>query len=124
MRLDDEDFDAAVRDAIDSLPEDFRKHLDNVIIQVQPQPDKKMLRDLKLRRRDVLLGLYRGLPLTEKSVLANNSMPEIIYIFKDNIESICPTRRRIVQQVRKIILHEIGHHFGMDEDDLDRLGYA
>ena len=79
---------------------------------------------MDLPRGEVLLGYYQGVPLTQKSVSAPFEYPERILIFQANIEACCRTRKEIVQQVRKTVLHEIGHHFGMDEDDLEELGYG
>ena len=124
MRLTTDEFDALVDEALDSLPEEFARHMENVMVEVQARPDRQLLAAMGLPPGECLLGYYHGVPLTEKSVSAPYEMPERILIFKDNVEAVCRTRRQIVQQVRQTVLHEIGHHFGMDEDDLDELGYG
>jgi predicted Zn-dependent protease with MMP-like domain len=70
-----------------------------------------------------LLGLYHGTPLTERGVEHHARLPDRITIYQRNIERICRTPAQIVQQVRKTVLHEVGHHFGMDESALEEMGY-
>jgi len=73
--------------------------------------------------RRLLLGLYTGVPLSERSVWSSYPMPDFIAIYQKNIERICRTDREIVDQVRKTVMHEIGHYFGMEEDELRDSGY-
>lgn len=124
MRLTDDEFGELVDEALASLPEQFAPYMENVIVEVRPRPDRAMLKSFKLPRGSLLLGLYRGVPLPRKSVRAPCEMPERIIIFKENVEDICRTRRQIVKQVRKTVLHEVGHHFGLSEDQLRKLGYG
>jgi predicted Zn-dependent protease with MMP-like domain len=70
------------------------------------------------------MGLYQGIDRTRRSVEDSGRMPDVIYIFQENHELVCKSKAQLVQQVRKTVLHEIGHHFGMSEDDLDELGYG
>ncbi len=73
---------------------------------------------------DLLLGLYVGHPLTERSVLHSGTLPDVIYIFQEDVELVSDSEEDLVREVRTTVLHEIGHHFGMDEDELNRLGYG
>ena len=123
IRLSEEEFDELVQQALDSLPEEFLQYMENVSVEVRPLPSRRQDRHGK-SRRTLLLGLYEGVPLTKKSVSAPWEWPEQIFIFQRNIEAVCGTREEIVQQVRKTVLHEVGHHFGMDEKDLRRWGYG
>jgi predicted Zn-dependent protease with MMP-like domain len=123
MRLTYDQFTALVEQALASLPPQFSRLMENVVVEVQGHPSRKVLEEAQASR-DELLGYYDGVPLTEKTVEAAYDMPERILLFKDNIESICATREEVVEQVRQTLLHEIGHHFGMDEDDLEELGYG
>jgi len=77
-----------------------------------------------LEEDHLLLGLYDGLPLTERSVEHSGVRPPVIYIFKEDIELASRDEAHLVEQVRTTVLHEIGHHFGMSEQDLDDLGYG
>lgn len=123
IRLDEDEFDDLVRQAMDSLPEEFLQYMENISVEVRPLPSPKQ--ELKRKnRRSLLLGLYVGVPLTNKSVSAPLDWPEHIYIFQRNIEAVCDSREEVIEQVRKTVLHEIGHHFGMDEKDLRKWGYG
>ena len=124
MRLSSQEFDRLVEQAISGLPGEFRRHLENVIVEVQRRPSRRLLEEQEVPPGETLLGFYDGVPLTEKSVEDIVEMPERILIFKEPIESCCDTREEVVREIRMTVLHEIGHHFGMDEDELDRLGYG
>lgn len=123
IHLSTQKFGELVQEAIDTLPEEFTQYMENLSVEIQPQPTKEMLRrehvDCPV---DELLGLYVGVPMTEKSVSAPFEWPERIFIFQRNIESICDSEDDVVEEVRHTVLHEVGHHFGMSEDDLDELG--
>ena len=123
MRLSNEEFDEVIEQAIEELPEQFREHLAEVMIDVMKLPDREMLHEIKVGKHS-LLGLYRGVPLPDRSVNQVMDMPARIILFKKNIERICPDRDEMIDQIRVTLLHEIGHHFGFDEEDLDELGYG
>jgi len=124
MRLSPEEFRDLVDEALDEVPDEFVPYLQGLAVDVEPLPDRATLRSVGLRNPRSLLGLYHGVPLTERSVEHTVRMPERVVIYQDNIQRICRTRRQVVQQIRKTVLHEIGHHFGLDEDDLSELGYG
>jgi len=127
MRVSREEFRKLVAEAIEDVPEQFRAYLDNLAVEVEPIPDRSArgrLRSVGLTDPRDLLGIYEGTPLTERSVEQPTRWPERIVVYQDNIQRICRTRRQIVRQVRKTVLHEIGHHFGLEEEDLEELGYG
>lgn len=124
MHLSDEEFGRVVEEAVESVPAGFRPYLEEIAIDIEDEPDARTLRDLGLRSKRSLLGLYRGTPITDRHVEAPYRYPERIVIYQRNIERICRTREAMVEQIRKTVLHEIGHHFGLDEDDLEELGYG
>lgn len=124
IRVSQERFARLVDEAVASLPDSFKPYMENVSVEILPRPTRRMRLDARLGPDDDLLGLYQGVPLTEKSVSTPYDWPERILIFKGNIERICDTEREVIRQVRQTVLHEIGHHFGLSEDDLDELGYA
>ncbi len=125
VRLSNEEFDELVEEALQTLPKSFEPYMENVIVEVRDRPDRQLMaaEHVDLGGR-TLLGLYCGVALPNKSVSAPFDMPERIYLFKRNIESCCRDRDEVVEQIRITVLHEVGHHFGMDEDDLDELGYG
>lgn len=122
IRMSDKEFDRAVHEAIDSIPPDLRQYLENVMIEVRGRPSAAFCREYEVP--DDLLGFYDGVPLEEKGAdLAPTAMPDRIYIFKDNLCEMCASRTELVDEIRITVLHEIGHHFGLDEDRLTELGY-
>ncbi len=123
IRLLDDEFEALVDEAVEGLPAEFQPYLDNVVVEVEDLPDRRTARQLGLKDRRGLLGLYHGVPLTGRSVEHSGRLPDRITIYKTNIEACCHSRRDVVEQVRKTVLHEVGHHFGLDEDDLESKGY-
>lgn len=110
--------------ALAELPEEFARFLEEVPVEVRDRPTAEQLRVLKGRPNDLLLGLYQGRPRTRRSVEDSGQMPDVIYLYQKNIETVCRSEQELIEQVRTTVLHEIGHHFGMDEEDLDELGYG
>lgn len=123
IRLSEEEFAELVDEAVASLPAEFEKYMENLSIDIQPRPTRELLRSMRIPRRELLLGVYHGVPLTEKSVSSTVEYPEQVVIFQRNVEAVCDSEDEIVEQVRKTVLHEVGHHFGLDEEELRRLGY-
>jgi predicted Zn-dependent protease with MMP-like domain len=117
MRMTMERFRELVAEALDRFPAEFAQYLNNVEVVVEDVPSPELQRQFQGTSGHLLLGLYHGVPLTGRSVLSMH-MPDIIYLFKRNIEAICGTEEEVRRQVRDTVLHEIGHHFGMDEDQL------
>ena len=124
MRMDEETFAEIVEEALESIPEGFRGYLKDVAVDIEDMPDEATCRQMKIRDPRELLGLYHGTPLTERSVEHMYRFPERIAIYQSNLQRMGRNRRQIVRQIRKTVLHEIGHHFGLDEDDLSELGYG
>jgi predicted Zn-dependent protease with MMP-like domain len=118
--MDRKRFEELVAQAIEELPEVFLERLENIAVLVEEEPPPELQAE---HGRRLLLGLYHGMPLPDRSVWSNYPYPDIITIYKRNIERVCRGEREIVEQVRKTVMHEIGHYFGMDEDDLREDGY-
>jgi predicted Zn-dependent protease with MMP-like domain len=117
-------FAELVEQALTSVPEPFATHLEEVSVEIRDRPTRAQLRSVGLGGRDLLLGLYHGRPRTERSVMDSGNLPDIIYVFQEDVELCSDTENELVEQVRTTVLHEIGHHYGMTEDDLDELGYG
>lgn len=123
IRISEAEFDQIVEQALAELPEEFEPYLDNVIIEVCPRPDAKLLRGRVPAAG--LLGLYIGRPLEERGPDGiHTALPDRILIFRENICRVCRSRRQLLRQIRITVLHEIGHHFGLDEGRLRELGYG
>ena len=119
--MERERFEQLVAEAIDSLPDDFRRKMDNVAVVVEDLPSPRDER--RFARGRLLLGLYQGQPLTRRDSRYGMAFPDKITIYQANIEAICRSEDEIRRQVRKTVLHEIAHHFGIDDHRLRDLGY-
>jgi predicted Zn-dependent protease with MMP-like domain len=117
-------FDELVDEALDSLPEPFASFLQEVPLEVHDVPTSDQRDRVGIRPHDLLLGLYVGRPRTQRNIEESGRMPDVIYIFQGPIEEVSRTESQLMQQVRKTVLHEIGHHFGMNELELAKLGYG
>jgi len=123
-RVSKADFAQIVQEAIEALPERFSSAVEDVSIEVLDRPAARQLSRLGTKKGGLLLGLYTGVPRTKRSVEDSGRLPDAIYLFQQNIESVCDSADELIEQTRITLLHEIGHYFGMDEDDLTELGYG
>ncbi len=125
MRLSPEEFDALATQAVDRIPKELREYLDNVVISVQKEPSPELLEEMGMDpEEDTLLGLYQGVALTERSATDPPLYPDTIFIFQEPIEEMCDTIEEIEEEIEITVVHEIAHHFGIDEDRLEELGYG
>ena len=123
-RVSKAQFGELVEAAIQELPEEFAEFLEEVPIEVRDQPTDSQLRQAHVREGGLLLGLYVGRPRTRRNVEESGNLPDVIYIFQEDVELASDDEEGLVEQVRITVLHEIGHLFGLDEEDLDELGYG
>jgi predicted Zn-dependent protease with MMP-like domain len=108
-----EQFSELVADALDGIPADLGAAMENVAVVVdETSPPGR------------LLGLYEGIPLTKRGSNYSSAMPDRITIFMATICAACQSRPEVVALVRKTVIHEVGHHFGIDDDRLRELGWA
>ncbi len=104
-------FEQMVADALDGLPEQIGRELRNVVVRVDDGEDP------------TLLGLYEGVPLTERLSGFSAALPDVITIYRRAILGVCSSEAEVVEQVRRTVVHEVGHHVGIDDDRLHELGY-
>jgi predicted Zn-dependent protease with MMP-like domain len=119
--MSEDEFEAAVQDALDSIPDKLARAMDNVAVFIEdvyvPKPGEDP--------DTVLLGLYEGVPLTERdSWWDAGSLPDRITIFREPILDICASREDVIHEVAVTVVHEIAHHFGIDDDRLHELGWG
>ena len=119
--LRQDEFEALVIDAIGELPQELLTQLDNVTIVVQEWPTRDQMVEAELEHRMELLGLYEGIPLTDREGY-NLVLPDKITIFQGPVEAMCRTREDIAREVRVTVAHEIAHHFGIDDERLEEMG--
>ena len=109
-------------EAIESLPEEIRSRMDNVAVVVEDRPSPREARRHSRSGR-LLLGPYQGHPLTTRDSRYGMTFPDKIIIYQANVEAICSRDAEVKEEVRKTVLHEIAHHFGIDDARLRDLGY-
>ena len=117
MRVPPEEFAALVEQALDGLPEEFAELLENVAVVVEEEPDPDDLEELGMEPDEELFGLYQGVPLPERAG-AYSALPDRIAIYRGPILRCCRNRREVIREVRDTVVHELGHYFGLDEDDM------
>jgi predicted Zn-dependent protease with MMP-like domain len=123
-------FETMLDEAIWDLPADLQQKLEEVFVNAQDQPDRALMRKMGIARPEQLRGLYTGVPQTRRSLYDSGRLPDTIVLFRLGIVAAASDSRgrcsdtRLRAQIRKTLLHEIGHHFGMDEDDLAGYGYG
>ena len=107
--------------ALRRLPKFFKKKMKNVDVVVEDQASRKLLLEMGLRSSFELLGLYQGFPLDRRGFYYGNVLPDKITIFQFTIESLCNTEGEIKEKVKEVVMHEVGHYFGLDDDLLREL---
>ena len=115
-------FRRVVEAAVAAIPPEFAEQLDNVEILVRMRPTAEERAEAGLGPRDQLLGLYVGHPLTVRGSYYGNTLPDRIMIYQEAIESVCRSDAEVLAQVRRTVLHEVAHHFGIDDDRLHDIG--
>jgi predicted Zn-dependent protease with MMP-like domain len=121
FELSQDEFKEVISEAVESLPEEFKSKLDNVDIVTEDYPPRQMTEKLPPGR--ILLGLYQGVPQRMRTSHYGLVLPDKISLYKKNIEAVCSTRRQAYLQIRKTLLHEIGHHFSLSDKELRELGW-
>ena len=112
-----EHFAKVVEEALDSLPQEFRSRIRNVAVLVEDlPPHRPSPRSGKHKR--LLLGLFHGVPTTRKSIFDLPAGPDHIVLYRKNIEAVCSSEAEVREQIRLTVIHELGHYFGMDEEQL------
>ena len=114
-------FERLVHKALAQIPENLKSYLDNVDIVVEDWPTRDLLAGNIIGENELLLGLYEGVPLTERSEYSM-VLPDKITLFQKPIETLCANSDEIMEQVRETVVHEIAHHFGINDDRLEELG--
>jgi predicted Zn-dependent protease with MMP-like domain len=112
-------FEEYVKQALTLLPDEFRDRMDNIVISVEPYPTREDLRSVGVSNKRHLLGIFRGIPFNTVSPFYSGPiMPSEIVLFQKNIEAVAETEEDLIDEIRITLLHEIGHYFGMSDEDL------
>ena len=123
MVLSRGEFRRLVSEAITSLPPPVLERLENVEVVVEDRPTREELAMAGIEPPETLFGLYSGTPLAERGSSYGMVLPDKITLYQRSIEEFCRTKRHVREQIRVTLMHEIGHHFGLSEDELEEAGY-
>ena len=123
-RLTSKAFRCAVQEAMDRIPEAFLRHIENVAVLVLEEPSPEVLEELEVPEGETLFGAYFGVPLGEKSLFDIPGEPDRIEIYRRPLEELCESVEEMVEEIEITVVHEIAHHFGIDDDVLDDYGYG
>lgn len=124
MKLKEEDFDRIVERAIQRLPAQIRNHMENIVISVRRRPSPDLLRRMQSGPGESLFGVFEGVPLPERSVLDPPLYPDTIFIFQEPLQSACSSLHELEKEIGITVVHEVAHYLGMNEKQLEELGYA
>jgi len=120
----EEEFAGIVDAVVSALPGEFRERMGDIAVIVRDEPSPEILREARLRKGDSLFGFFRGAPLPDTSFFDLPRLPGQIFIFRRELERAFPGKEALTTEIRKTILHELGHYFGMSEKELRRMGYG
>ena len=115
------EFEKLVLEALDQIPDEISAHLDNVDVVVMDWPTPEQLAGSGIEDGHYLLGLYEGIPLTDRYGY-DMVLPDKITLFQKPIEAVCSSREEVIAEVRATVVHEVAHHFGIDDDSLEEMG--
>jgi predicted Zn-dependent protease with MMP-like domain len=116
------DLEAMAERGLTTIPASLKRHLGRVVIRVEEFPDAETEQEMELDSPFDILGLYRGVALPRKSVLDARAEPDIIFLYRRPIlDYWCETGEDLYHLVRHVLIHEIGHHFGFSDDDMERI---
>ena len=121
MKLTRKEFEELVVLALKRLPKFFKKKMKNVDVALEGQASRELILEMGLRSPSELLGLYQGVPLDRRGFYYGNVLPDKITLFQIPIESMCETKEKVEEKVREVVMHEVGHYFGLDDERLREL---
>ena len=125
MRLNQKEFDKAVRRAFDRIPAEIRKRMEDVVLTVKKRPTREMLEEMGYPADEPLLGLYEGASLQEHSFFAPPPLhPDTIFIFQEPLEEMCESLSELEREIEITVVHEVAHFLGISEERLEELGYG
>ena len=114
-----ERFTELVEEALREIPARFRREMRNVAVVVEHEPSPEVLEDVEAEPGDTLFGLYQGTPLPDRGWSYGNTLPDRISIYQGPIEEDCDSPAEMADLVRDVVIHEVGHYFGLDDETMD-----
>jgi len=123
-KLSKKEFDRIAQRAIRRIPSEIRRQMTNILISVQQRPSRQLLADMGMPADELLLGIFQGTPLPERSATEPPLYPDTIFLFQEALEAVCPTLEDLEREIEITIVHEVAHYLGFSEADLAGLGYS
>lgn len=121
MEITDQEFEKMISEAMDELPQEYIKNLNNVAVTYADEPTEQQRIRMKLRPYQTLFGLYEGVPQTKRGAGYNLVLPDRITLFKNPMLHATNTPEQLRAQIKRTLWHEIAHHYGLDHDRIDEL---
>ncbi|RJP18690.1 MAG: metallopeptidase family protein [Candidatus Abyssobacteria bacterium SURF_5] len=122
MKISRKKFEEIVAEALDELPGEIAEAMTNVFVVVEEWPSRDLLDEMGLQNRYELLGVYEGIPLLQRTT-SYSALPDRIVLFQAPIQSSCSSDRELREEIKKVVVHEVAHHFGISDRRLRQLGY-
>ena len=113
------EFEALVASTLKTLPRPFKEKMANIAVVVEDWADEETLEDMGIKPPDTLYGLYRGIDLTHRDSSYGNVLPDTIHIYQGPIEEDCADPEEMADLVRDVVIHEVGHYFGLDDETME-----
>ncbi|MCE9605018.1 MAG: metallopeptidase family protein [Planctomycetia bacterium] len=119
-----DEFCRLAKEAVEQLPDEFQEWMENVVVDVRENPSRRQLKSVGLDpEEETLLGLFEGRPVTDMPEVIGDAIgdwqPNRVWLFKQPIEEACRSREEVAYEIKRTIIHELAHHFGWSEEDLD-----
>jgi hypothetical protein len=115
VTISDDDFDKLVSTALDQIPDELAELVDNAVVLVEAKPPPQ---------EPELLGLYEGIPITERDSWYSGVLPDRIFVYREPLLRMCDSYDELVDEIAVTVIHEVAHHFGIDDERLHELGWA
>jgi len=117
-------FEALVEEALENLPKKFARALENIHVVVEDTPTAEDMDFVELSPEETLFGLYHGIPLPDRGTDYANVLPDRITIYQQPLEEAFRSRSELVREIRETVFHELGHYFGMSDEEMEELYFS
>lgn len=123
ISVSENEFADLMEEQLQEIPEPFKSKIENLVFLVEPYPSQSDLNRVGLNDKYSLLGIYSGVPYLYRNTYYGNTTPDRIILFQKNIERYCNSKSELKNKIKEVLIHEIAHYFGMDEDEIREAGY-
>jgi predicted Zn-dependent protease with MMP-like domain len=123
ISVSENEFADLMEEQLQEIPEPFKSKIENLVFLVEPYPSQSDLNRVGLNDKYSLLGIYSGVPYLYRNTYYGNTTPDRIILFQKNIERYCNSKSELNNKIKEVLIHEIAHYFGMDEDEIREAGY-